>query len=243
MTGGLMIGFPDSVVVQGTLNSIATHSLSHQIFSAIELKERYPVLTPPSSEIIGVFETEAGYLIPEACITAHCAIAEENGALLKYQESLLSWKQSEKQPELVEITTDAGRYLTKKLVLTVGAWAPELYGSTINLELRTERRVLYWFRPSNHNDSFKVFPLLLSISASHRTSLCIFGTPESIKEISSMAFRCKVGSQRTLSRLLFISHREISVHQRQLIEMCLPTRSIKSGHFSPLTFPPLAQGS
>jgi sarcosine oxidase len=135
MTGGLMIGYPDSIVVQGTLKSIATHSLSHQIFSALELKERYPVLSPPSPDIIGVFETEAGYLIPEACITAHCAVAEAHGALLHYHESLLTWKSNEEQSDLVEITTTTGRYLTKKLVLTVGAWAPELYGSAINLQL------------------------------------------------------------------------------------------------------------
>jgi hypothetical protein len=160
-----MIGYPDSIVVQGTLKSIATHSLSHQIFSALELKERYPVLSPPSPDIIGVFETEAGYLIPEACITAHCAVAEAHGALLHYHESLLTWKSNEEQSDLVEITTTTGRYLTKKLVLTVGAWAPELYGSAINLQLRTERRVLYWFRPSNPND-FELFKVFLHVSTS-----------------------------------------------------------------------------
>lgn len=241
-----MIGYPDSLVVQGTLKSIKTHSLSHQIFSATELKQRYPVLTPPSPDIIGVFETEAGYLIPEACISAHCAVAELHGAVLHYHESLLSWKSSEEQPDLVEITTTSGSYLTKKLILTVGAWAPELYGSAINLQLRTERRVLYWFRPSNPNDfeSFKV-PHLLPL----HTQLVIVRPSQSTSGIRDttkiffMAFPCKAVIQWMLSKLLFISQKEAFAHLRRLIELCLLMKSIKSNHSSRHTFPPLDQES
>lgn len=35
----------------------------------------------------------------------------------------------------------------KKIVLSVGAWAPQLYGSHIPLPLHVERRVLFWFEP------------------------------------------------------------------------------------------------
>jgi sarcosine oxidase len=173
MTGGLMIGPTDSIVVQGTLNSVRAHSLSHQIFTADELHERYPMLTP-SPGTIGIFETEAGYLVPEACITAHCTMAQSHGAVLRYHETFLSWEaiaspsshvfqfgSQEKEEDLLEISTTLSRYRTKKLILTVGAWAPELYGSSINLTLRTERRVLYWFRPTlqEEHHSFQVVSL------------------------------------------------------------------------------------
>jgi sarcosine oxidase len=168
MTGGLMIGPADSIVVQGTLNSVRTHSLSHQILSADELHDRYPMLTP-SSDTLGIFETEAGYLVPEACITAHCAVAHSHGAVLQYHETFLSWEpvtatpshlfQFEPSQDLVEIQTTLARYQTKKLILAVGAWAPGLYGSSITLPLRTERRVLYWFRPTlpKEFEHFQVF--------------------------------------------------------------------------------------
>lgn len=166
MTGGLMIGHPDSIVVRGTLASISTHSLPHQIFSSSELKQNYPVLTP-DDETIGVFETEAGYLIPESCIETYYRHAEQNGAILHFEESLISWKTipshifefintseniENQSNELIEVTTNLTKYITKKLVLTVGAWAPEIYGSSLPFKLRIERRVLYWIEPTNSED-------------------------------------------------------------------------------------------
>ena len=176
-----MIGHPNSHVLRGTLASIRAHSLPHQILSSQELKEKYPVLTP-DEETIGVFETEAGYLIPEACIASYCQHAQQNGAELHFNESLISWRsipstifqfptlpnnspnqqqqqqQFENESELIEVTTTLSKYITKKLVLTVGAWAPEIYGSSLPFKLRIERRVLYWIHPSNSEylETFKV---------------------------------------------------------------------------------------
>lgn len=180
MTGGLMIGHPDSTVVRGTLASISTHSLPHQIFNSNELKEKYPILTPDENTI-GVFETEAGYLIPESCIENYYRSAEQNGAILHFEETFISWKtvpsnifnfinsseyndiQQEEQTELIEVTTNLRTYITKKLVLTVGAWAPEIYGPSLPFKLRVERRVLYWIQPTEtkYLESFKNLPVYI----------------------------------------------------------------------------------
>lgn len=45
------------------------------------------------------------------------------------------------------VTTSCGIYMTRKLVLTVGAWAPELFNSVLPFDLFLERRVLFWFEP------------------------------------------------------------------------------------------------
>jgi hypothetical protein len=45
----------------------------------------------------------------------------------------------------------------RKLVLTVGPWAPALFGSDIPLSLHVERRALFWFKPDNDKlDDFRV---------------------------------------------------------------------------------------
>ncbi len=49
--------------------------------------------------------------------------------------------------EIVTVTTAQGTYKTHKLVLTVGAWAPSVYGTALPFELVVERRVLFWFEP------------------------------------------------------------------------------------------------
>ena len=51
MTGGLMIGAPDSPVVLGTLASAKEHQLPHEIFSAPQINEKYPMFNLASHEI------------------------------------------------------------------------------------------------------------------------------------------------------------------------------------------------
>ena len=49
-------------------------------------------------------------------------------------------------------------YLTKKIVIAAGPWAPELYGDEIStsLPLHAERRVQLWFEPKTNKELFKV---------------------------------------------------------------------------------------
>jgi hypothetical protein len=49
-------------------------------------------------------------------------------------------------------------YLTKKIVIAAGPWAPELYGDEIStsLSLHAERRVQLWFEPKTNKELFKV---------------------------------------------------------------------------------------
>src|SRR3954468_1884548 len=42
-TGGLMIGPPDGVVVKGARTSAETHNLRHEILTAAEVRQRFPI--------------------------------------------------------------------------------------------------------------------------------------------------------------------------------------------------------
>ena len=200
--GGLMIGSKESEIITGTLEAARVHHLPHEILTAQEISARYPVLTP-DDEMVGVFETEAGVLIPEACIEAHCQMAEQHGAKLSFQESLVSWcvvksgaeGVSETETEdLLSVVTDRNHsYLTRKLVLSVGAWAPEVYGCQIPVPLHAERRVLFWFRPSSSDEddkavgveSFKNIPVFLWDNSTEGNMCQFYGFPvESTGELS-----------------------------------------------------------
>jgi hypothetical protein len=54
------------------------------------------------------------------------------------------------------------KFRTKKLVLSVGAWAPEIYGGDILDNLHVERRVLYWFKTASEDYAQK-FEVLYSL--------------------------------------------------------------------------------
>ena len=75
ITGGLMIGRPDSQTIVGSQQSASQHHLRHEMLTAKQIQERFPVLTP-TSELVGLYEQNAGFVRPERCIQAPLARAE-----------------------------------------------------------------------------------------------------------------------------------------------------------------------
>ena len=51
MTGGLMIGLPDSEVIQGTIKSVKEHNLSHEVLDQKEIMKRFPLFQVSADEI------------------------------------------------------------------------------------------------------------------------------------------------------------------------------------------------
>src|SRR5215213_5251011 len=70
ITGGLMIGAPDSDVVSGSLRSAREHGLAHELLDAAEIHRRYPPFTPRPG-VVALYEREAGIVFPEEAIRAH----------------------------------------------------------------------------------------------------------------------------------------------------------------------------
>lgn len=149
ITGGLMIGAPDSTIVKGALRSAREHQLPHELLPAQEIRTRFPALQPPD-EMTGVFEPRAGILYPESCIASHLAAAQRSGADLRYDQPVLNWAAT---PAGVRVTTPAGSWHARQLVITAGAWisrlVPELARS-----FRVERQVLHWFEPRGTSAHF-----------------------------------------------------------------------------------------
>ncbi len=144
LTGGLMIGAPESEVVSGSLRSAREHGLAHEILDAAEIRRRFPPFTPPPG-IVGVYEERAGVLRPEDAIHAHLERAFAHGADLRFDERVVDW-----QPRPsggVEVRTTRDRYEADRLVMAPGAWAPDMFHLP-NLPLEIERQVLYWFDPA-----------------------------------------------------------------------------------------------
>lgn len=174
MTGGIMIGKQNSVVITGTRASIEIHNLPHEILSANDIRNRFPAFNVKDDEI-GLLEKEAGYLVPELCVDAYRNMAERYGAELHYDEKVISWH-TEKcnidlgdaivEEDIVFVETSSGNtYLTKKFIISAGPWAPELYGNQLPdgkaNKLSVERRVLFWFEPTNGLDVFKSIPIYI----------------------------------------------------------------------------------
>ena len=149
ITGGLMIGRLDGVLVSGARRSAEEHRLRHELLTAAEVRKRFPALNP-ADDMVAVWEPRAGILFPEACVGAHLTLAQRHGATLRYDEPLINWQCD---GDGVRVVTGKSEYRAGRLLLTAGSWirslAPEL-----NLPFTVERQVLYWFAPRNRPASF-----------------------------------------------------------------------------------------
>lgn len=143
ITGGLMIGTPESQVIAGSLYSAQEHKLDYELLDAQEIHRRYPPLTPTPA-IVALYESKAGFLSPEDTVQAHLDRAIHLGAELHFEEPVMQWKAAD-SGDSVQVTTTNATYSAARLIMTAGAWTSQVLD--ISLPLEVERQVLYWFNP------------------------------------------------------------------------------------------------
>ncbi len=149
LTGGLMIGRRESELVSGSVRSAEEHGLPYDLLDAGEIRARFPALSP-DPETVALYEEKAGFLRPEETVRAHLDRADSLGAELRFEEPVLSW---EAPPAGVRVETLEGSYDAERLVISPGAWAPQLL-SDLGLPLEVERQVMYWFEPKGGLEPF-----------------------------------------------------------------------------------------
>jgi sarcosine oxidase len=149
ITGGLMIGRPDSELVRGARRSVELHGLDHEMFDAAELRRRHPLLRPAEDDV-ALFEPHAGFVDPEAAVVAHNRMAQAAGADLHFDEPIVEWGAD---GDTAWVQTTKARYEAGHLVLAAGAWMPQLLAG-LDVELTVTRQVLCWFDPPGGIDEF-----------------------------------------------------------------------------------------
>ena len=143
-TGGVMVGRPDGPTVAGSLASARAWGLEHELLDARAIRDRFPTMRPADGEV-ALVERRAGVVDPEASVAAHLDLAARAGAECRHGETVLDWSATDHG---VTVRTDRGTYRADRLVLTPGAWAPELLAE-LGLGLRVERYVQFWFAPAD----------------------------------------------------------------------------------------------
>jgi sarcosine oxidase len=143
VTGVLYVGPADGELVGGTLASARQHGINHEVLETAALARRYPALHDLGAAI-GVFEAGAGWLDPEGAVTAALHYASEHGIELRFDEPVTRW---EPAGDGVRVTTTRGTYEAGRLLLSAGAWMPQLLGAA-GRGLSVERQVQHWFEPA-----------------------------------------------------------------------------------------------
>ncbi|MEZ4709283.1 MAG: N-methyl-L-tryptophan oxidase [Caldilineaceae bacterium] len=162
LNGSLDIGPADSWVFKGALRSAMEYELQHEVFTGLELAQRYPGYQLPH-DIMALYQPEGGFLEPEGCVVSYCFEAMRHGAELHGREGVLRW---EALPggEGVRVYTERAIYEADSLVITAGAWNDEMLGFLRNMAV-PELQVLAWFQPQRPEfftqETFPVFNLLV----------------------------------------------------------------------------------
>ncbi|MBI3801087.1 MAG: N-methyl-L-tryptophan oxidase [Deltaproteobacteria bacterium] len=168
-TGLLQIGYPGGEVVPGVLRSAQEHTLEVEELTAREVERRFPGFQVHDS-MTAVLERCAGYLKVEACVLAYAQEATKLGAELRSDETVLSWRA---EGSGVRVTTDKDQYVAARLIVTPGAWAPELLGE-LRIRFDVRRKSLFWYEASPVYSTAQGCPIFL-----HETPAGVFyGYPQ-----------------------------------------------------------------
>jgi sarcosine oxidase len=158
LTGGLMIGREDGELVSGSVKSADEHDLPYEMLDAAEIRRRFPAYAP-GPETVALYEENAGFVRPEETVKAHLDRADSLGANLRFEEPVLSWEASESG---VGVKTPVDSYEAERLVISPGAWAPQLLGD-LDLPLEVTRQVMFWYEPTGGLEPFlpERFPIFI----------------------------------------------------------------------------------
>ena len=179
ITGGLMIGPTDGVVVTGTIRSAIEHRLPHDVLSAAELRTRFTAFAPAEG-LVGAWDPRAGFLDADACNAAHVDAARAKGAHASFDEPVTKW---EPDGDGVRVATPRGTYLADRLLLATGSWTKEILRD-LDLPLTIEREVLVWFDPAEDRGAYdpQRFPIFCYEDTPGR--IC-FGVPRTARGVKA----------------------------------------------------------
>jgi sarcosine oxidase len=164
--GGLVISSPargsslhGEDFFANTIAAARQHGIAHEILDAAQIRRRFPPFAVADDEV-GYYEPDAGFLRPEACIRAHLAVAERQGAAIHRDERVAGFDASERG---VTVTTDRATYAAQRLIVAAGAWLPGLVDRALARHFAVYRQRLFWFDVADAHARFvpERFPVFI----------------------------------------------------------------------------------
>ena len=163
-TGGLYISNISTGLVQDSIAAANAHDVPYELLDKKAINERFPIFKVPDGTI-AIFEPLAGMIVPERAIDTHIQIAINNGADLRENVKVRTWKETE---DGVFVRTNQGVFHADKLVICKGAWTNEI-------PIRASRQVLTWWDNPLDTSGLPVWALQLEGDA------WLYGFPEIVE--------------------------------------------------------------
>ena len=104
------------------------------------------------------YEPGAGFLRPELCIQTQLDQAIARGATVLTRKNV---RRITADAQGATVVTDSASYSAGHVIVTAGAWTPQLLGDAFRKVLRVCQQTMYWFAPENTTafapDRFPIF--------------------------------------------------------------------------------------
>jgi len=142
VTGSIDAGAAASANVAGARAACARFGLPYEELDSTAVTARFAGYRLPA-DAVAIYQADGGFLRPEACISAHVALARRHGAEIREHERVLEWDAGDRR---IRLRTTGGEYSGARLVLTAGPWTGALLRGAAPA-LVPERQVMLWTQP------------------------------------------------------------------------------------------------
>lgn len=177
-TGGLYMGPAGCGAVEGSRRAAELHGLPHEMLTRPQIAARFPQFRL-GDEFIGLYEPEAGYLVPEAVIGLQARLAGEAGAEMRLGAGSKTLAMDLKPGRVRIVLEDRTEVIAGRCVLATGAWmrdhfAPGPGGHSL---ITPTRQVLGWVRPRKPEMFAQGVLPVWAIDAEHLSEGLYYGFP------------------------------------------------------------------
>ena len=153
--GGLILGRASGASIHGqtdfvgnTIGAAGRFGIPHEVLSPDEVRRRFPQFSLVGDETC-YYEPGAGFLRPELCIQTQLDQAIQRGAIVHAGQIV---QRISSDAHTATVVTGSATYSASQVIVTAGAWAPQLLGDAFRKVLRVYQQTLYWFAPEKGSD-------------------------------------------------------------------------------------------
>jgi sarcosine oxidase len=138
--------------LQNTIDAANAARVPYEMLSGLDARRRFPAFNLRDDDTV-YFDKIGGFVRPEACVQTQLEQAEANGADVRFNEAVTAFAQ---RGDVVEIKTARATYTARRLIVSAGAYLPDLLSAAHRAPFTVRRQVLYWFRAKDESfDSFR----------------------------------------------------------------------------------------
>ena len=140
--GVLLTGGPDSEVLRESMSAAAKHGIVAEEIERDALRQRWPMFEVPEDHR-GLFEPDAGFVVPETGVAAHLEVARRQGAKILTGVEVEAIENGDHCPTVI---CNGRRVEATSVIVTAGAWTRRLLPELAAATLEPQRKAIVWCR-------------------------------------------------------------------------------------------------